>query len=282
MTRVEEQREAQRIAEQRRLEDQDKAKQRAASDQFAKVVGQKQEAARQTAAGDAQRRQKGHGQSAAGEKSKAQSALLARQGIQSRNLAKTLHTQGEASGEKVRAGYTARRDDHHETTNKAEEKQVKADNERLVKQQDKLAPISRDDKREQKGGFGGKQSGAGEGAMDLGGKAQQAMGTGAPVKSSEAQGSGAPTMPPEVIRELVSRVFAGVTPEGLSQFTIELNPSVLSGARLDVVAKDGKITCTFHTDDKNVGRLLKASEGQLARAFAQKGLTLEQLAVAQS
>ena len=100
-----------------------------------------------------------------------------------------------------------------------------------------------------------------------------------PTPAQIAMGAQGPRIPPEVIQQLVNRVFAGVNAEGLSQFTVEFKSDVLNGARLDVVAKDGKISCTFHTSDKNVRNLLKASEGQLARAFAQKGLTLDRLAV---
>ena len=54
---------------------------------------------------------------------------------------------------------------------------------------------------------------------------------------------------------------------------------MLAGSRLTISARDGKIFARFQTEDTNVGRLLKASEGELARAFGRKGLRLERLEV---
>lgn len=281
--RIDENREAQRAQEERRLNNQNKAKQKEASDQFQKVISGQQESARQRTQQEQARRQGDRGKPAApSNKGGAQNALLAKQGIKSRNLAEQLHQRGEASVDKSRRDLKGRRDDVHERATASNDKQAKTDNEVVSKQQDRLAPISRDDRREQGGGgLGGGDSQGGDSSMDFGGQPQTAAPLGAADlgKSAPTEGPHAPRIPPEVIRALVDKVFAGVTPEGLSQFTIEFKGDVLGGARLDVTAKDGKITCTFHTDDKNIGRLLKASEGQLARTFAQKGLTLERLAV---
>src|SRR2546427_734795 len=79
--------------------------------------------------------------------------------------------------------------------------------------------------------------------------------------------------------ELVKRVMVGVNPQGLSEFHIEFRENVLAGSRLTITAKDGKISAQFATPDANTKRLLKASEGELARAFSRKGLTLERFDV---
>ena len=99
--------------------------------------------------------------------------------------------------------------------------------------------------------------------------------------SFEAQAAGAPAqmLSPQMLQEIVRRVLVGVNEEGLSEFHIEFADDVLSGARLNLTARDGKITAKFFTPDKNTGRLLKASEGELARLFARKGLSLQQLEV---
>ncbi len=274
MTRVDENREAQRVAEQRRLEEQQKAKQREASAGFQKVVAQKQAGAREAQRQQTGARARGEQQAEKQAKGSASAALLARHGIQSRNLAESLHRQGERSVERAGVESRGRREEVSEKEARREDRRDRVEREERGTH-DPLAAIAGDEGREK--GAGGGEGGAG---MDMGGQRQPGMAAVAPpAAEGQAPAAHAPRMPPEVVQRLVERVFAGVTPDGLSQFTIELKGDVLGGARLDVTGKDGKISCTFHTDDRNVGRLLKASEGALARAFAQKGLTLDRLEV---
>jgi len=277
MSRVDENRDAQRAAEQRRLEEQNRVKQQAQNDQFKKVVEQKQAGAQQAQLKQTAQQQgkgKAQGQTAAqGQpKSSASTALLARQGIQSRSFADTLHKRGEVASEKARVDSKGRRDDLDQRDAKVTDRK-EADRAERREAHDPLGAIAGDEQREQGA------SGDGAGGMDMGGQQQPGFIAQPQAAESAAPGAAGPRMPPEVLQRLVERVFAGVTPEGLSQFTIELKDDVLGGARLDVTGKDGKISCTFHTSDPNVGRLLKASEGALARAFAHKGLSLERLDV---
>jgi hypothetical protein len=278
MSRVDENREAQRAAEQRRLEEQNRVKQQAQSDQFKKVVEQKQ-AGVQQAQGKQSALQQGkakvQGQAGAQGQARASAstALLARQGIQSRGFSETLHKRGEVSSEKARVESKDRRDDLDQRDARSLDRNQQLDREDRRGAHDPLGAIAGDEQPDK--GTGGE----GGGAMDMGGQQQPGFIAQPQSAQAAAPGAGAPRLPPEVIQKLVERVFAGVTPEGLCQFTIELRGDVLGGARLDVTGKDGKISCTFHTSDANVGRLVKASEGALARAFAHKGLSLERLDV---
>ncbi len=269
MTRVDENREAQRAAEQQAAEKADKAK-RAQNDDFKRQMAKQQQVAQDT---------NKKTQSQQGDKRAAGQALMARQGIQARNFNQSLQQTGEKAVDKARVDGKAKRNDVNETADEAKERNSKIDKQEQ-RQQDRLAPISRDDRQEQGQGMGGGGHGGG---ADAGGgdggqhQPQQQIGM---VASKQAEGArGAPQIPPEVIKELVQQAFAGVTPEGLHQFTVELKGDVFGGTRLDVVCNEGKISCTFHTNDKNVARLLKASEGPMARALSHKGLTLERLAV---
>ncbi len=94
-----------------------------------------------------------------------------------------------------------------------------------------------------------------------------------------AQGANAPQIPEAILQELVKRVMVGVDKSGIGNFVIQLKDDVLGGATLQISAKDGKINAKFTVNDENIARLLKASEGQLARAFGHKGLSLESLEV---
>jgi len=280
MSRVDENREAQRVEDQRRLQEQDKTKRQKNSAEFGRMM-----------------QSQGKPAPGAGTPAKAQSgtkagsaALMARQGIASRNFTQTLHKAGESSVDTTRQEAKARRSEMDDTQLRTDEKQGHIDGDRVQRQGDRLAAIAGDERHEHQqegnlgGGGGGGAASDGGAGMDFGGGGQPgaglAAGTSAVAQAEQAQGPQAPQIPSELIRELVNKVYAGVTPEGLSQFTVELKSDVLGGARLDIVAEGGKISCTVHTSDKNTGRLIKASEGALARAFAQKGLTLERLAVA--
>ena len=65
----------------------------------------------------------------------------------------------------------------------------------------------------------------------------------------------------------------------LEEFRVDLKGDVLGGASVAISNKDGKINATFESDDVNLRRLVKASEGELSRAFARKGMRLERLEV---
>jgi hypothetical protein len=271
MTRVDDNYEAQRLAEERRAQELQQKKQVEAKREFQRVVTQQQKVAKTTAqknTADAQKR------------GSASQALLARQGIQSRGFTESLQKRGDAAVQHTRDEHLGRRADIDAKKERVEEKRHKGDLERLERlergeSEDKRgAPVSLDDERENKG-----SGGHGEEAGMSFGQPQSGMSSELHASSNTPQAGAGARLPQNLIYTLVERVFAGVTPEGLSQFTVELKDGVLGGARLDVVANGGKIRCTFHTPDKNIGRLVKASEGMLAKAFSAKGLVLERLDV---
>lgn len=86
-------------------------------------------------------------------------------------------------------------------------------------------------------------------------------------------------IPQQIIDKLVDKVSSGVTAEGLSTFQIELKDDVLKGANISITANGGKISVKVDTKDQNIRRLFQASEGQLARAFDHKGLSLDSLEI---
>ena len=287
MTRIDDNREAQRVAEQR-MKEADATKRRENNAQFQKLMGNKQQGTQQAGAQQAGSKQTAQEAGRRTAQQGGSNALMARQGILANKLNASLQTRGHEATLQSRSELQSRRSDINEKQISVDEKD-KTEQKQVEQREDRLAAISSDDRHDANSGLGtGSGGGGGAGAdssnsgSDGGNQAQHIMGLGEAAPAAPAQqtqGAQGPRVPPEVIQKLVDRVFAGVTPEGLSQFTIEFKSDVLSGARLDVVAKDGKISCTFHTDDKNVGNLLKSSEGALARAFAHKGLTLEKLAV---
>jgi hypothetical protein len=213
----------------------------------------------------------------------ASSRLLARQGIQANTFQQTLQRQGEHSLGDKQLQTKSRENESADTKKAVEHKDSEATQQRVDKQQDRLAPISRDDRqggnKGESGEGGGKEMGSqadGFGAQGQGVAQTQGAQASGPA---QVQGKSGPQLPQAVIQQIVERVMVGVNKEGLSQFRIELKENVLAGSVLTITAKDGKISAHFETRDKNVGRLLKASEGPLARAFAHKGLTLERLEV---
>ena len=97
------------------------------------------------------------------------------------------------------------------------------------------------------------------------------------AKANQAKTADAPKIPDALLEKLVSEVWHGVTAKGDHEFHIELKEGILAGAKMTVSSKDGKISLGFSGLDQNSERLIGASEGDLIRRFAAKGLTLDAL-----
>jgi len=82
-----------------------------------------------------------------------------------------------------------------------------------------------------------------------------------------------------VLQAIVDKVMVGLNKEGLSEFHIQFKDNVLAGSGLKISAKNGQVSAAFTTTNANVKRLLLASEGELARAFGSKGMSLARLEV---
>lgn len=285
MSRVNESREAQRLLEQRRHEEQNKDQAKSKNADFSRVMTQRQDntaRANQKAQADSGR--------LAGQQSEAGSALLARQGIQANRFAAQLQQQGKQSLTQGKSQSKSRRAESEETHRSAGHREAAADDKRVMKQADKLQAISRDDHQQQdrggdlgggregeRGDKGGKEGREAQAAQP--GQLAQAQGPQQAAPTQQAQAVAAPRLPPEVINQIVERVLVGVNKQGLSEFHIEFKGNLLAGTSVHVTAQDGKISARFESPDANVRRLVKSSEGELARAFARKGLKLERLEV---
>ncbi len=270
-------RETQTREQERANERRNQEKSQTQREEFARLVGQKQE---QTAKSNRdQARARGE---QTGQQSAASAKLLARQGIQANTFQSTLQNKGQQSLGDKQVQSKSRDTESRETKKAGENKDADIQERRVDRQGDKLAAISRDDRREGRGekddgGGGGKEMGGRDGFGAAGQGVAEAKG--AQVHGAEAAAQAAPKLPAEVIRQIVERVMVGVNKEGLSEFRIELKDNVLGGTALSLSAKDGKIFAKFETRDQNVKRLIQASEGELARAFESKGLRLERLEV---
>ena len=275
MSRVEN-KDAQRAKETQRVEKKNADQTRSEGQKFAQMVNSKQSNVKKGTKSAVLQKM--------AQKSAGSQALLARQGIMAGKFQSVMQHQGKASLD-GKALTTKSRSEDGETKKAGGEKETKADNKAIDKHGDKLAAISRDDRQSGGGGGGGgggmgggSNSGERNDAIAAGGAA--ALGESSGTQEAQAvAGANAPKLPQAVVDELVKRVMVGVDKEGLSQFHIEFKEDVLAGSRMQISVKDGKISVKFETEDVNVGRLLKASEGQLHRAFAHKGLSLERLDV---
>ena len=285
MSRVKDNRDAERIQEQKRLEKDNQTKDRQKSDKFSRMMNQRrggeqkvptQPAARQPA--QAQNKTKPG----------ASNALMARQGIATNRFAAALQKQGAENLQHSETLSTDRGGEMLEKRVETAEHQDTKETQRLDGQQDRVEAVDRDDGKGKgqsgKGdGDGGQGSSSGQDKRDGQGQGQ---GQGAQVaavlgdaQAGEVHTGKQPQIPQNILQEIVNRVFVGASTEGLTQFHVEFKEDILGGLRLEISAKDGKISAKFITSDKNIGRLLKASEGQLSRAFGHKGMSLERLDV---
>ncbi len=291
MTRVKDdsRRDAERLNQQRAAEQADKKRDKSGTkkrQQFSqKLAGKTAVQTKQTPAAPAK---PATGRAAGA----AQSALLARAGITSNRFAASLEGKAKSSlgsGESLASSRTCDLSGKEEAV---EERTADIDTRRDgLQARQRLDAIDGDE-----GGGGGRGSSAGHGGdgdSEHGGADEREESAKAAVAMSslnDGQGVATPIVKPrqvanaprlstEQLEAIVSRVFAGLDGEGLKHFHIEFKGDQLGGLSLDLSAEGGKITARFTAKDKNLARLLKASEGPLARAFAHRGLNLHRFEV---
>ena len=279
MTRVEEDRAQQRYEEQKRLEkQQNQAKVRGADD-FKKVVASKQDNQAKITRRQQPNANMSKQQQSSSKKGQAQTKLLAKSGFQSRDLQSELMKRSDRAIEQHQTDHKERDLDLHQKQDVEMDRQVTQshdDAKRTQAQSDRLAAIAGDEKRKgsenessQSGDMGGGQMG-----MPMGSHSPQQTTT------SETKGSaGGARIPENALRALVKLCQVRVNPKGLTEFSIELRDDVLAGSKMNISANGRRISATFVSDDANTRRLLKASEGDLARAFDNAGLSLENFRV---
>ncbi len=273
MSRVEEERETQRI-EARRQEEAQRAKTRQASQDFQKLVTKKQT----TAAKVTQKAYSQQQKQQTMKQTSANTALLARNGIQTQTFASQLVRQSDGTREQQKLNRDVRKSDMDRTQH-TEEKYQKGETAKAHAQGDRLAAISRDDARKNHGGSDGEHSDQEQKQLAnmVAENRSSTVGQAAPTQG--ATGAAATGIPQHILQALVDKVYVGLTAQGLSQMVIQFNSDVLAGSQLKLTAQNGKISMQFQTDDRNVGRLIKSSQRELHQAFAQKGLVLERLEV---
>lgn len=278
MTRVEEERVQQRLDEQKRIEKDLNAKKQQSSDAFNRVVNAKTSNQQTIQKNNTLKQNMGRQQDQAGQRNQASAKLIARSGIASRDLQTELMKRGQLAGDGKRVEERESREDVHDrkTADKARQTSSQQDSEEKIdKQNERLAAISRDD--EQRGGSS--DDGGQQGGMQGG---QMGMPMGQPQVSAPAEAKGAAgsaRVPINALNEIVKRCLAGVNTKGMNEFQVDLRDGVLGGASIKVVSNGRKVSTTFVSGDSNIRRLLKASQGDLERAFEKSGLSLENFTV---
>jgi hypothetical protein len=79
----------------------------------------------------------------------------------------------------------------------------------------------------------------------------------------------------EIAQKIVERVRVGTNSAGNAEFQIDLRNDVLSGLSIKLSAKNGKISAVFSGRDRDVLKLLEEQKEGLAAALKSRGLTLE-------
>ncbi|QRK04574.1 flagellar hook-length control protein FliK [Archangium violaceum] len=83
----------------------------------------------------------------------------------------------------------------------------------------------------------------------------------------------------EIAQKIVERVRVGTNAAGNAEFQIDLRNDVLSGLSIKLTAKNGKIQAVFSGGDRDVLKMLEEQRDGLKSALAGRGLTLEELRV---
>lgn len=272
--------------EQKRIEKQALKESRKGSDEFSKLVSQKQE--NTAKANQSEVRQKGEAmkQQLAKSQMRGSNALLARQGFQANKFQRALQKQGSENIQQTK-GEVAHRSAETQEVRQFNDQQEQVRERKEMDRNERVQGIDRDDAGGGSGGggFGGggqegsRQQDRGSQAMIQGAAEVEGVGADRAAQQAQAPAPSGQPIPPHIIKELVDRVFVGVNQKGLNEFTIDLKGTMLAGTTLQISANGGRIYAKVQTGDKNVGRLFKASEGELARVFARKGLRLESMEI---
>lgn len=273
MTKVNDKREQQR-AEQARAEKRVQCKSRQQSDDFARLVGQKQKPAVEKKSRLKRQHNRESAQPSARGGQRADNALLARQGIQAHPFQHFVAQKGKEDPRHARDEVT------HSSAN-AQETRDGMD----LNPQDRIAAVNRDEQGESQTGDGGLGSDAQNDHQDsnsAGSPPPSSVNEVAAGSSPSAPVAGAPRskLPAAVIEKIVKQVAVGVNPAGMSEVHIDFQGSGLDGTSIVLTSKGSKIYARVFTDNRNLGRLFKASHTELARAL-RKGanLSLEELEV---
>lgn len=272
--RVQQNAQAQRLQQQRQTQAKTKAQSQEGRDKFSKALGhQKAET------GEANKQQKME-QSKTLQRQAMHGSRLSHQGAQAGVKFHTmLHNAGQQNIKQGESQTKTRGNDMKENEITVREAEGKETVKELNQESERVEALDRDGTNQGGAGGGGFSGDSGrEGSMQ--GQGQAIAGANAASRTDgSVQGANVPQIPEAILQELVKRVMVGVDKNGIGNFVIQLKEDVLGGATLQISAKDGKITAKFTVNDENIARLLKASEGQLARAFGHKGLSLESLEV---
>jgi hypothetical protein len=278
--------EVKRQDEQRRIEEQQRKRAQETGQEFSKLVAQKKEVAGKELRKDARgKNESSKQQTDVAQRHSANAALLARRGVDNNALQAKLADHGQQNLQTTKQAQTSRTDDMRDTQRSTGEANQQV--ERRQDNNDRLAAISRDDRRGGHGGGDGEMgSGAGGGGANDQGYGAQGQAT--PQAATGVQGAasaptdgaaGAAKLPPHILEMLIKRVMVGVNPQGFGEFHIEFKEDVLAGARLKVTAEHGNVVARFESERADVRKRVKQAEPELAKALEARGLRLQRLEV---
>lgn len=148
-----------------------------------------------------------------------------------------------------------------------EDQQVEQKNEKVVLD---LAVQRKSQQEKDSGEFGGSSGG------DFFG---QAISMGMATQKAEFIASGPPSIPEEILNQIVEQVYAGVDAQGVSLFVIDLKPNVLGGGRIQISAQGKAVKLKFSGLDRVSEQSVRSARGDLRDRLNAKGLELENLEV---
>ncbi|MEI6789943.1 MAG: hypothetical protein WCK42_02040, partial [Myxococcaceae bacterium] len=109
---------------------------------------------------------------------------------------------------------------------------------------------------------------------------QQAVSMGMATQKAEVVPTGPVKIPEEIFNQIVDKVFAGVDPEGVSLFVIDLKQGVLGGGRIQISAQGKAVKLKFSGLDAVSRQSVKSARRELSDRLGAKGLELEALEMA--
>lgn len=134
-------------------------------------------------------------------------------------------------------------------------------------------------------GGGGKGAGgdSGQGGSEFGAGFRFNPALMAPVPVAKARDTSASErlrrVAQEIAQKIVENVRVGTNAAGQSEFQIDLRSNVMKGLSIKVSGGNGKISATFSGSDKEVMKLLEENKEALEKALSGRGLQLAELKI---
>lgn len=163
--------------------------------------------------------------------------------------------------------------EQRERVSETEEKSKRKDEQELIRREEKQAEVQKEQQtviqgQDERGGRGRQQQGQPQG------RGQERA---AEIAAAEGTARARPSLPPEVLKQLVHTIYQATKADGRTSLQLTLKGGMMDGVRLEVQSEGGEVRCHFGGCSAKLAKLLNDGQPALKSALARRGLKLTAL-----